>query len=123
MQKKASDKKLIEEIKKMNEQMMKEMQKEIEGMRKDFEERFKKIEVILEDVEKVDLTEREQQVIDIIKEREERSLDGLGVWELAEERDISYPAAFKLMQRLEKKGLIKGSLAKKGRKRIYHLQK
>lgn len=62
------------------------------------------------------LTRREREALELVSKE---GSEGYGVWELAKTREISYPAAYTLLERLKEKGYLREEWEKKGNKKKF----
>lgn len=65
---------------------------------------------------KTSLTRREREALKLVSKE---GSEGYGVWELAKARDISYPAAYTLLEKLKEKGYLREEWEKKGNKKKF----
>lgn len=70
--------------------------------------------------DRTDLTPKQEDIYeDYILSRPE----GVGVWDIAEEKDVSYSAGYKILEQLKEKGYIEEVWEKKGNKKKYKPKK
>jgi len=105
--------------------LLKKIEKRLENIEDKLEKHDKVLDVFKKEkdiVGRAPLTERESEIYKMILERDEMGLEPLGVFEVAEQRGVSYAAAHKLIDRLIRKGFITSRTEKKGRKKRLYLR-
>ncbi len=99
-----------------------ELSKRIESI----DTRLKMIETTIEDIQAHNgkkITVRARELVSLFEAAELKGLDGLSIGDISQERNISYPAALRLIQRLKDNNYLDEIRPAKGRKTKYKLRK
>ncbi len=98
-----------------------ELEEEVRKLKKELEKLRRQQTAFQEERDKLeDLPRRQLEAYRMV---EERGMEGYGVWELAESRDISYPAARNLLESLRERQLVEEIWFPKGNRKKYRVLK
>lgn len=100
----------------LSAEILDEIRRDVNSLKKDVDEIKKEIGKGLHDSV---LTPKQEEVFDYLLENP----DGIGVWDLAEERGISYSAGYKMLEELKEKGFLEDEWEVKGNRKKYKPKK
>jgi len=99
----------------MGEELEKILSK-LESIEKRMERLEERIDKLSEEWEIEDIPPKQKEILDFLMEHP----DGLGVWDIAKARNVSYSAAYQLLKKLQEKKLVEERWNSKGYSKKYY---